>query len=102
VMPSQARLEDDAQLLAAISVGEAAIFILEQQLSIPERAAVHKAFAELDRGNAPAAREQLVHFCQQRSQVADVEASGPMGAAVQARLIADALLQHPQFFGQVE
>jgi uncharacterized membrane protein YccC len=102
VMPSQATLEDDAQLLAALSVGEAAVSLLELKLSIPQRAALHEAFAEVNRGNVLAGREQLARFAQHHSHVAQTEGPASMSAAIQAKLIADALLQHPHFFGRVE
>jgi uncharacterized membrane protein YccC len=101
VMPSHATLEDDARLLAALSVGEAAVLLLQLPLSTSERAALHEAFAEVGRGNVLAGREHLARFSQQHSHATETEAPRSMTAAIQARLIADALLQHPDFFGRV-
>ena len=101
VMPKQATSEEEAHLLAALSVGEAAITLLELRPYMSAGGTLDQAFAELAEGNVAAAHAKLVRFCAERSQDAPIEATCGMSAAVETTLIADALLRHPRFFGGV-
>jgi len=101
VMPMQASLEERAQLLAALSVGEAAISLLEAHRQASAGRALDQAFAGLAEANIIAAREELTQFSAQRSAHAEVEPQRVMQAAVQATLIVDALDGHPHFFSQM-
>ena len=100
VMPTQASLEETAQLLAALSVGEAAIALLGARRHVSASYALDQAFAELAAANIVAAREKLTRFSAQQSAHAEVEPRRATQAAVQATLIADALNRHPQLFSQ--
>jgi uncharacterized membrane protein YccC len=100
VMPLQASLEERAQLLAALSVGEAAISLLGARRQASAGRALDQAFADLGEANIAAAREELTRFSAQQFARAEVESQREMQAAVQATLIADALDVHPHFFSQ--
>ena len=100
VMPLQASLEERAQLLAALSVGEAAISLLGARRQASAGRALDQAFADLAEANIVAAREELTRFSAQQFAHAEVEPQREMQAAVQATLIADALDVHPHFFSQ--
>jgi uncharacterized membrane protein YccC len=100
VMPQQASLDETAQLLAALSVGEAAISLFGARLQASAGRPLDQAFADLAEANIVAAREELTRFSAQQLAHAEVEPQRAMQAAVQATLIADALDVHPQFFSQ--
>jgi uncharacterized membrane protein YccC len=100
VMPLQASLEERAQLLAALSVGEAAISLLGARRQASAGRALDQAFADLAEANIVAAREELTRFSAQQFAHAEVAPQRGMQAAVQATLIADALDGHPHFFSQ--
>jgi uncharacterized membrane protein YccC len=101
VMPLQASLDERAQLLAALSVGEAAISLLGARRQAPAGRALDQALAELAAANIVAAREKLTRFSAQQSAHAEVEHQRATQAAVQATLIADALERHPFLFSQM-
>lgn len=102
VMPPEATLEEEAELLCALSVGEAAISLLEFRLDPSARNTLDQAFAELAEGNVRSAQVSLAQFCAQQLQETTSEAGRGMLAAIQARLIADALLRHPHYLAQAE
>jgi uncharacterized membrane protein YccC len=98
VMPEQASLEQEAQLLAGLSVGEASIKLLEARPHLPGSDAVDRAFVCLAEANVAGARDWLARFCTEQPGDASPEALRGMYAAVQATLIADALTRHAGFF----
>jgi uncharacterized membrane protein YccC len=100
-MPEQATLEQEAELLAGLSVGEALIALLETRPHVPGGDALDHAFACLAEANIVGAREWLARFCLQQTEGATAEAQRGMRAAVSATLIADALTRHAHFFGSV-
>jgi uncharacterized membrane protein YccC len=100
-MPEQATLEQEAELLAGLSVGEATIGLLEVRLHLPGRDALDQAFECLAGANVAGAREWLARFCVQQAEAATAEPQRGMHAAVQATLIADALTRHARFFASV-
>jgi hypothetical protein len=100
VMPMQASLEETAQLLAALAVGEATIALLGVHRRVSSGWVVDQAFADLAEANVVAAHEKLTRFSAQQSAQAEVEPQRAVQAVVQATLIADALDRHPQFFSR--
>jgi hypothetical protein len=100
-MPMQASLEETAHLLATLSVGQAAIALLEARREVSARGALDQALAELAAANVVAAREKLTWFSTHQSAHAEVEPERATQAAVQATLIADALGRHPLFFSRM-
>jgi hypothetical protein len=98
VMPEQTSLEQEAQLLAGLSVGEASIKLLEARPHLPGSDALDRAFGCLAESNVAGARDWLAHFCAAQPGGASSEARRGMYAAVQATLIADALTRHAGFF----
>jgi uncharacterized membrane protein YccC len=97
-MPEQASLEQEAQLLAGLSVGEASITLLEARPHLPGSDALDRAFVCLAEANVAGARDWLARFCAEQPGDASPEAQRGMYAAVQATLIADALTRHAGFF----
>jgi len=102
VMPKSATVEEEAELLAALSVGEAAITLLRLRPYLLNCEALDRAFAGLAKGHVVAAHEGLTRFSAEQTQGAPVGGAHGTSAAIQATLIADALLRHPLFFAQVE
>jgi ABC-type cobalamin/Fe3+-siderophores transport system ATPase subunit len=102
VMPQEATLEEEAQVLSALSVGEAAVTLLEFRPDLSTGDALDQALAELAEGNVAAAQESLARFSAEQSKGTPVEDGRGMSVAVQATLIADALLRHPRFFARAE
>jgi uncharacterized membrane protein YccC len=97
-MPAQATLEQEAELLAGLSVGEASIALLEMRPHVQGGDALGHAFACLAVADVAATREWLVRFCVQHTEGATPEAQRGIRAAVEATLIADALSRHAAFF----
>ncbi len=95
-LPKEASLEQEAELLATLSVGEAAIALLSAQATHPGRALLDHAFASLAEAQVSEARESLARFSAQASFRSD--AGAEIDLAVQATLIAEALDRHERFF----
>jgi uncharacterized membrane protein YccC len=100
VLPAQASLEQEAQLVAALSAGEAAITLRGARPSPSAGRTLDQAFAELAEANVAAAHEMLTRFSAHQVREAEVEPQLALQAAVQATLIADALDRHPRFFSR--
>jgi uncharacterized membrane protein YccC len=100
-MPQQATLDQEAQLLAGLSVGEASIALLEARPHLPGSDALDHAFACLAEANVAGTREWLNRFCAEQPGGVTAEAQRGMHAAAQASLIADALTRHAGFFASV-
>jgi uncharacterized membrane protein YccC len=100
VLPVQASLEQEAQLVAALSAGEAAISLLGARPYPSAGRTLDQAFAELAEANVAAAREGLTRFSAYEVREEGVEPQRALQAAVQATLIADALDRHPRFFSR--
>jgi uncharacterized membrane protein YccC len=104
-MPQQATLEEQAELLAALSIGEASIALLGTQPHRSPGDTVDQAFARLASANVAEAHAALIRFAAQQPQAGPAEDHRRVyaaDAAVQATLIADALARHPIFFSQVD
>ena len=97
-MPAQATLEQEAELLAGLSVGEASIALLEIRPQAPGGDALGQAFACLAGRDVSGTREWLARFCVQQPEGSTFEALRGIRAAVEATLIADALTRHGRFF----
>jgi uncharacterized membrane protein YccC len=97
-MPGQATPEEEAQLLAAMSVGEAAITLLDARPHLQAGAELDRAFASFADANVPGARQWLHRFCDLQPEASVNRAARGMQAAVQATLIAEALQRHVVFF----
>ncbi len=100
VLPVQASLEQEAQLVAALSAGEAAITLRGARPYPSAGRTLDQAFAELAEANVAAAHERLTRFSAHQVGEAKVEPRRALQAAVQATLIADALSRHPRFFSR--
>jgi len=100
VLPVQASLEQEAQLVAALSAGEAAITLRATRPYPSAGRTLDQAFAELAEANVAAAHEGLTRFSAQQVREAEVDPQRALQAAVQATLIADALDRHPRFFSR--
>jgi len=98
VMPAQATLEQEAELLAGLSVGEASIALLEIRPRVPGGDALGHALACLAVADVSGTRQWLARFCVQQPEGATPEAQRGIRAAVEAALICDALSHHGAFF----
>jgi uncharacterized membrane protein YccC len=100
-MPSQTTLEEEAELLAALSVGQASIALLSAAPGSPKRDTLERALVCLADGNIAGAHDGLVRFAgiQSARQAQDAGQPG-IDVAVQATLIADALRRHAPFFSR--
>ncbi|HWS64694.1 MAG TPA: FUSC family protein, partial [Steroidobacteraceae bacterium] len=100
VLPVQATLEQEAQLVAALSAGEAAITLRGARPYPSVGRMLDQAFVELAEANVAAAHERLTRFSAHQVTEAEVEPQRALQAAVQATLLADALDRHPLFFSR--
>jgi uncharacterized membrane protein YccC len=98
VMPAQATLEQEAELLAGLSVGEALITLLEIRPHVQGGDTLGHAFACLAVADVDGTRQWLARFCVQQPEGATPEAQRGLRVAVEATLIADALSRHAAFF----
>lgn len=95
-LPLQASFDEQTQLLAALSVGEASI-VLASYTGSPGGDEIDQAFARLADGDIAAARAALTHFCSARVQAA-ASYRAPDVFVIEATLICDALARHPEYF----
>ena len=100
VLPVEASLEQEAQLVAALSAGEAAITLRGARPYASAGRTLNRAFADLAEANVAAARERFTRFSALEVREADVEPQQALQSAVQATLIADALDRHSHFFSR--
>jgi len=97
-MPKQATLEDEAELLAALSVGEACITLIATPPTSVARNTLDRALACLAHAQVVEAHDALARFAAaQVDRQPDRDTPG-IDAAIQATLIADALQRHGRFF----
>ena len=99
-MPEQATLEDEAELLAALSVGEASIALLAAPDAVEARDTLDRALACLAKANATEAHVDFVRFVAAQSEPRPAPSEPGTDAAAQATLIADALRRHGPFFSR--
>jgi len=98
-MPEEASLEEEAQLLTMLSVGEAAVALHTAQVPYPERELLEHAFACLAGARIAEARASFARLSASRS--VPVLGTREVDVAVQATLIADALERHQSFYAKV-
>jgi hypothetical protein len=101
-MPQQATLEEEAELLATLSVGEASIALLDAGSHRSPGDTLDRAFACLAEANVAEAHAALIRFAAQQPKAGPGEGERGMDAAVHATLISDALARHPPFFSQAD
>jgi len=99
-MPKQATLEEEAELLAMLSVGQASIALLAAGPTFPEHDTLADALACLAEGTISAARDGLARFAGAQNGRRAVAGQSEIDAAVQATLIADAVQRHAAFFSR--
>jgi uncharacterized membrane protein YccC len=101
-LPEQATLEEGAELLAALSVGQACIALLAAPASYAAHDTLERALASLAEANTAEAYERFIGFAAAQSGRHAVDGGQGTDAAVQATLIADALERHGRFFSRKE
>ncbi|MBV8324320.1 MAG: FUSC family protein [Hyphomicrobiales bacterium] len=99
-MPKEASLEQEAVLLATLSVGEAAIALLAARPLCQEGDLLDRAFACLAQARIEEARGCLVRFAAAQGLAPLAHCSARIKAAGEATLIADALQRHAGFFAK--
>ena len=108
-MPQQASLEQQAELLATLSVGEASIALLAAQCAgtSPDTAGLAAvdllecAFASLAAGKIAEARAAFIRLAASQSEPLPSRGQPRVDIAVHATLIADALARHEPFFARM-
>ena len=98
-LPAQATLEDEALLLAGLSVGEAAIALVSARRRLAAQDALDRAFASLAEADVAGTRRWLAAF--RDGQAGERPVPAGFHAAAIATLIDDALARHPEFFGSM-
>jgi uncharacterized membrane protein YccC len=98
-MPEQSSLEQEAFLLAGLSVGEAAIALVGARPRLAGREALDNAFACLAAADVAGTREWLDAFCARHTHEGSPQGGEGFHAAAVATVIADALARHPEYFG---
>lgn len=109
-MPQEASLEEVAELLATLSVGDAAIALLAARPEcdapgVPHcagREVLDRAFACLTAGRAAQSRDAFLHLAARQSEPPPARERRGVDVSVQATLIADALQRHLRFFSRVQ
>jgi len=99
-MPRQATLEDEAELLAALSIGQASIALLQMMPTVPARDTLDRALMCLAEANTAEARDALVRFAAAQGNRHAGTGAPAIDAAAQATIIADALQRHARFFSR--
>ena len=100
VMPKESTLEEEAELLAALSVGQASVALRATRWRSTERATLDRALACLAEAKVAEAHDGLVRFAAAQSERPAASGERGIDAAVQATLIAGALQRHGPFFSQ--
>jgi uncharacterized membrane protein YccC len=96
-LPEQATLDQQAQLLAGLSVGEASLALLQVRPHLAQGEALDHAFARLAEANVDEALEWFSRFHAQQRDAAS-ETPDAMHACVYATLIGEALRRHREYF----
>jgi len=99
-MPAQATLEEEAELLAALSVGDASIALHAAPGAAEARDTLDCAMASLAKANAAQAHQGFDRFAAAQSEWRPERNERGVDAASQATLIADALRRHGPFFAR--
>jgi len=97
-MPYQASLEEQAELLATFSVGEAALALLTARPNSPARDVLDRALACLAEARIAEAHDLFVRFADSQDALPSRNDPKAIDSAVQATVIADALQRHQGFF----
>jgi uncharacterized membrane protein YccC len=100
-MPQQATFDDAARLLAALSIGEAVIYLRDARSGLPGRDALDRSFRRLAVADWGGARREFMQFGASQTEVAASEALAGMRARAAASAIAEALDRHAQYFASV-
>jgi uncharacterized membrane protein YccC len=100
-MPKGATLDEEAELLAALSVGQASIALrAARAATLTERETLDRALALLAETKVAAAHDALVRFATAQSERQAAEGRRGFDAAAEATVIADALRGHGPFFAR--
>jgi hypothetical protein len=100
-MPKEAALEEEAELLATLSVGQASIALrAAPAATLTERETLDRALALLAETNVAAAHDGLVRFATAQGERQAAEGRRGFDAAAEATVIADALRRHGPFFAR--
>ena len=104
-MPPEASLEQEEKLIVMLSVGEAAIALLDAQKACARPDApgyadrdLERAFADLAAGRITDARDLFSRFAANGNRRSLPEAEHQTNLAVQATIIAEALQLHERLF----
>jgi len=99
-MPKQASLEQGAELLATLSVGQSALTLFTVGSGCREPDLLERALACLANARIAEARLLFIRFADSQDALLSKNDPKAIDAAVQATVIADALQQHQSFFAK--
>ena len=97
-MPQEAAFDDVARLLAALSIGEAVIYLRNARSGLPGRDALDRSLSRLAAGDWRGARRELDQFGSAQIEVADSETLARMRARAAASAIVESLDRHAPYF----
>jgi uncharacterized membrane protein YccC len=98
-LPPEAALEHHARLIAALSIGDAVIYLQRPHPRLHDRQSLDTALAALAAGDVARARGELQRFGATLAASPDGATTGSMRCQVAAMVIVDALQQYADYFG---
>ena len=101
-MPEQATPVQLAQLVAALSAGEAVIDLRNTSAELAGRGALDRALASLAAPNSAGARHWLARFSAEQALGEAPEALAGMRSRAAASIIAQTLARHAAFFDSAD
>jgi len=98
MMPPEATLEQHARLIAALSIGDAVIYLRRPHKHLYDRRPLDTALAALAAGDVALARSELARFDRTLAASPNGATTDAMRCRVAAMVIADALERHADYF----
>lgn len=97
-LPPEAALQQHARLIAALSIGDAVLYLRRPHWRLHDRRALDIALAALSAGDVARARSDLERFGATIAAASDAATTGAMRRRVAAMVVADALERHADYF----
>ena len=98
-VPPEAALDRHARLIAALSIGDAVIYLQRPHPQVHDRQSLDTALAALAAGDVARARGELQRFSTTLAASPDGATTDAMRCRVAAMVIVDALQQYADYFG---
>ncbi|HLG45183.1 MAG TPA: FUSC family protein [Reyranella sp.] len=97
-LPPEAALQQHARLIAALSIGDAVLYLRRPHRRLRDRQPLDAALAALSAGDVAAARGDLERFGRTIATSPDAATTDAMRCRVAAMIVADALERHADYF----